>query len=69
MSAFATPEDLREYCLVSQGREPVPTEYWNAACEYMEEKLTSHNSENTQCECGQNFDMCSGCYSERNPIA
>ena len=38
MAAFSSPEDLLAYCIISQGREPGPSEYWNAACEFMEEK-------------------------------
>ena len=39
MSAFSSPEDLAAYCQLSQGRDPSPSEYWGAACEYTEEKL------------------------------
>lgn len=41
MAAFETPEHLRDYCMATQGREPVPEEYWNAATEAAKEKFNS----------------------------
>ena len=60
MAAFTSPEDLRDYCVASQGREPLPNEYWNAACEYMVEKFTyAQHTQPAICAWLKAHDLCS----------
>jgi len=58
--ASTSPEDFRDYCLFSQGREPEATEYWNAACEYMLERFTYANyTQPAICAWLKAHDLCS----------
>jgi hypothetical protein len=60
MAAFTSAFDLKEYCLATEGREPEPREYWNAACEYMVEKFTyAQHTQPAICAWLKAHDLCS----------
>lgn len=36
---FSCPENLKAYCNLTENRDPLPIEYWNAACEFTLEQI------------------------------